>query len=65
MALNPAYRMSLCRYWTNPDVCRNRADGTVWHPYYGDIPICKRCADLVGLEIKFYESEGAKNEQRD
>lgn len=31
--------------------CENPADGTVHHPFIGDVPTCNRCAEKLGLEL--------------
>ena len=32
--------------------CINQAVGVVPHPILGDVPICKRCADKLELDIE-------------
>lgn len=32
--------------------CDNDADGVTPHPVLGDVPICARCADKLGLVIE-------------
>lgn len=31
-------------------MCLNPAVGTVKHPILGNVPICDRCADTVGMD---------------
>lgn len=45
---NPAYEIGMCRYFAT---CDHHADGTVAHAFFGDIPTCRRCAELVGLTL--------------
>lgn len=38
---------TICQWFL---MCLNPAVGTVNHPILGDVPICDRCADVVGIE---------------
>lgn len=32
--------------------CDNLPDGTVTHPILGDVPTCRRCADMLDLDLQ-------------
>jgi hypothetical protein len=38
--------MTVCEWFA---LCDNPAVGTLPHPVLGDVPVCDRCADKVGL----------------
>jgi len=35
-------------------LCPNNADGEVWHPILGDVPVCMDCAEKLDLSIITY-----------
>lgn len=37
-----------CRWFA---LCANPAIGKVAHPYIGEVPVCRRCADKMGLTV--------------